>query len=137
VERDFFPSQLRRTYLEHFVLSELSRDAIRKENLSDTAIKAKNLEVDKIPLTGWRSRKFSSDYSKLRFWLRVINFRWQRLNEMHPSGSPAFEWGKEIVLQEHANAFFGGIISYTPLPPSAQPRPPARPARPVTSPRKP
>ena len=31
VERDFFPSQLRRTYLEHFVLSKLARDAIKRE----------------------------------------------------------------------------------------------------------
>jgi len=140
VERDFFPGLLRRTYLEHFVLSELIRAAIDKQKLSDDQIKAKDLLVEGIrtPFTGWRSRKFpSDDYSKFRFWLRVIDSRWRKLSKMHPSQSPAFEWVKEIVLQEHANAFFGGIISYTSLPPSLRPKPPVRTVRPTPAPKKP
>jgi len=135
VERDFFPVS-RRTYLEHFMLSELAREAIKREGLSDTERKAKNLEVAAIPIKGWRARKFSSDYAKLRFWLRVIHFRWERLDAIHGSNPAAFDRGREIVLQEHVNAFFGGLLSYTPRPtrtraPTAQPRPTSpRPASP-------
>ena len=85
VERDFFPSQLRRTYLEHFVLSKLARDAIKRERSSDQARKAKDAEVAALPFKAWRSRKFSSDYAKLRFWQRVIHFRWERLRAIHGS----------------------------------------------------
>ncbi len=116
VERDFFPTPLRRTYLEHFVFSELIREAINREGLSQLEIKAKNREIERIPLKGWRSRIFSSDYSKFRFWLRVIDFRWGRLMQLHRPGTPEFERGKEIVLQENSNAFFGGLIRYTPRP---------------------
>jgi hypothetical protein len=131
VQRDFFPGQVRRTYLEYFVLRELIREAIDKQQLSDAQIQAKDRQVQSIPLQGWRSRTFPSDeYSKLRFWLRVIDSRWQTLRKMHPPQSPAFEWGREIVLQEHANAFFGGVtggkIGYTALPAALQPRPPVR-----------
>jgi hypothetical protein len=116
VERDFFPTPLRRTYLEHFVFSELIREAINRERLSQSQIEAKNREIEGMPLKGWRSRSFSSDYSKLRFWLRVIDFRWRRLMQLHRPGTPEFERGKEIVLQENANAFFGGLVRYTPRP---------------------
>lgn len=116
VERDFFPSQLRRTYLEHFVLSKLARDAIKRERLSDQARKAKDAEVAALPFKAWRSRKFSSDYAKLRFWQRVIHFRWERLRAIHGSNFAAFQRGKEILVHEHANAFFGGLLRYTPRP---------------------
>lgn len=112
VQRDFFPSKLRRTYLEHFLLSALIGEAISRERLTAEAIAKKNEEADRLPLKGWRDRKFSSDYSKIRFWLRVIDFRWQQARKLHTPGSPEFERLKEQVLQEHANAFFGGVISY-------------------------
>lgn len=121
VERDFFPSALRRTYLEQFVLSELMREAVKLEKLTNNQIAAQNQQVDALPMNGWRSRRFSSNYSKLRFWSRVIDFRWQQLMKQQQTGTPAFERVKEQVLQENANAFFGGIISYTPRP--APPRP--------------
>ena len=116
VERDFFPTPLRRTYLEQFVLGELMREAINREGLTDSQVKAKNREVESIPLKGWRSRAFSSDYSKFRFWLRVIDFRWRRLMELRRPGTPEFERLKETILQENANAFFGGLVGYTPRP---------------------
>jgi hypothetical protein len=129
VERNFFPTPLRRTYLEHFVFSELIRKAINREGLSEFQIKAKNREIEGIPLKGWRSRTFSSDYSKFRFWLRVIDFRWRRLMQLHRPGTPEFERGKEIVLQENASAFFGGLIRYTPRPAMLRPKRAIQPPR--------
>src|SRR5262249_2283086 len=116
VERDFFPTPQRRTNLEHFVLMELIRAAINREGLSDTQMKAKDKEVQDMDLKGWRARTFTSDYSRFRFWLRVIDFRWRRLEQLHRPGTRAFERVKEIVLQENANAFFGGLVRYTPRP---------------------
>ena len=88
VERDFFPSPLRRTYLELFVLNELMRQAIQREKLTDRdQLRAKNEEVSRIPLRGWRSRKFMSEYSKIRFWMRVIDFRWQRAMQLRQPGT--------------------------------------------------
>ena len=131
VERDFFPARSRRTYLEHFVLSELAHEAIKRERLSDEARKAKNVEVAALPIKGFRSRKFASDYAKFRFALRVIDFRWERLRTIHGSDPKAFQRGKETVLQENANAFFGGLIGYTPRPAPARASPPQpRPANP-------
>lgn len=116
VERDFYPSALRRTYLEHFFLLGLAQEAIHRERLTAQDIDKQNKEVDRIPIMGWRDRKFSSEYSKLQFWLRVIDFRWQQASKLKREGTPEFEKLKEQVLHEHANAFFGGVISYTALP---------------------
>lgn len=116
VERDFFPLALRRTYLEHFVLSELAQAAVKKERLDATAIQKKDQEVSQLPLTGWRARRFASDYAKVRFWMRVIHFRWQRVHALRGPGTPEFEQLKETVLQEHANAFFSGLAKYTSRP---------------------
>jgi hypothetical protein len=113
VERDFFPSPLRRTYLEHFVLIELLRQAIERENLTDHELEAKNKEISRIPIRGWRTRKFPSDYSKIRFWMRVIDFRWRRAMQLHRPGTVEFARLKEQILQEHANAFFSKLIGYT------------------------
>lgn len=116
IERDFFPTALRRTYLEHFVLLGLSQEAISRERLTPADIDKKNKEVDRIPIAGWRHAKFSSDYSKVHFSLRVIDFRWQQTSKLKTPGTPDFERLKEQVLHENANAFFGGVISYTALP---------------------
>jgi hypothetical protein len=114
VERDFFPSSLRRTYLEHFVLSELMRNAMEREKLTDLReLESKDEEISRIPIHGWRTRKFTSDYSKIRFWMRVIDFRWRRLMALRKPGNIEFAQLKEQILQEHANAFFGGLIGYT------------------------
>lgn len=115
VERDPFPSNLHRTYLEHFVLMALLAEAGPREKLDATAIDKKNKEADRIPVTGWRDRKFASDYSKLLYWLRVIDFRWRKLEELRKPGTAAFDQAKEQVLHEHANAFFGGIVHYDPV----------------------
>ena len=56
---------------------------------------------------------FSSDYSKVRFWMRVIDFRWQRAMQLRRPGTVEFARLKEQILQEHANAFFGKLIGYT------------------------
>jgi len=116
VERDFYPAQLRMTYLEHFVLGERMRDAVQSEGLDAEGVKAKISEAAGAPLKGWRSRKLSSEYARLRFALRVIDLRWRRLKELHGSNAAAFARTKEQVLQEHANAFFGGAFAYTPRP---------------------
>jgi len=115
VERDPFPSKLQRTYLEHFVLMGLLGEAILREKLTPTDIQKKNEEADRIPLTGWRDRKFASDYSKIRFWLRVVDFRWRRLQQLRLPTATAFAQASETVLREHANAFFGGLVQYTPV----------------------
>jgi hypothetical protein len=112
VQRDFFPSKLRRTYLEHFLLGELMFEAIRREKLDPIDIQKRDSEVEKLPLAGWRARKFSSDYSRLRFALRVIDFRWRQAEKLQKPNTPGFERLKEQVLIEHANAFFGGLIAY-------------------------
>jgi hypothetical protein len=114
VERDFFPSKLRRTYLEHFMLIGLLGEAITLEKLTPFDIDKKNKEADRISLTGWRDRKFASEYSKLSFWLRVIDFRWRRLHELRQPNTTAFAQNRETILQENANAFFGGRVQYTP-----------------------
>jgi len=116
VERDFFPTPLRRTNLEHFVLMELISGTISREGLSDSQMKEKDREVQGMDLKGWRARTFTSDYSRFRFWLRVIDFRWRRLEQLHRPGTRAFERAKEIVLQENANAFFSGLVRYSPRP---------------------
>jgi hypothetical protein len=106
------------------VLSELAHEAIKRERLSDEARKAKNVEVASLPIKGFRSRKFASDYAKFRFALRIIDVRWERLRTIHRSDPNAFQRGKETVLQENANAFFGGSITYTPRPAGAWASPP-------------
>jgi hypothetical protein len=113
VERDFFPLALRRTYLEHCVLVDLAQTAIKKEGLDSAAIRAKDQEVGRLPLQGWRARKFTSDYAKVRFAMRVIDFRWARVHVLRRPGTLEFERLKEQVLQENANAFFGGLAMYT------------------------
>ena len=116
VERDFFPTALRRTYLEHFVLLGLSQEAISRERLTPEDIDRKNKEVERMPISNFRDAKFSSDYSKAQFSLRVIDFRWQKASKLKTPGTPDFDRLKEQILQEHANAFFGGVVSYTALP---------------------
>ena len=137
VERAFFPTPLRRTYLEHFVLTELTREAIRREKLDHSQIAAKNQQVATLPMNAWRSRSFSSDYSKLRFWALVIDFRWRQLMKQRQPGTPGFEWTKEQVLQENANAFFGGIISYSARPALTPPGRAVQPTRQGSAPRVP
>jgi hypothetical protein len=50
VERDFFPSGRRRTYLEQFVLGELIKRAIQDEKLDKVAIALKDKEIDSFPI---------------------------------------------------------------------------------------
>jgi hypothetical protein len=91
-------------------------EAISRENLAEEDINKKDKEVESIPIDGWRSRNFSSNYSKLRYSLRVIDLRWQKAVKMYTPGTVEFEKLKEQILHEHANAFFAGVITYTPLP---------------------
>lgn len=149
VERDLFPSELRRTYLEQFVMMERISEAIQREKLSQQEMDRRNKAINRIPLGGgmdhylntskpifynrwWvgpyfisqpsynpqmRSpRPITSEYSKLRFWLRVIDGRWRRFLNQNSPQSQNFEAAKERILQEHARAFFGGVIGYTPRP---------------------
>jgi len=128
VERSFPERAVCQTYLEGFVLEELTKDTIRQEKLSKEDIIEKDKEVDsKIPLVlkslddflrkpslVTSELRLSSEYSKLRAFGHVITAHWKRLSDQHPSGVD-FR-AKELVLESHARAFFGGVISYTPVP---------------------
>jgi hypothetical protein len=128
VERNLFPGVPRKTYLESFVLSELLREAIVKENLGSSDIDKHRMAVENIPIKGWRDRQFKTNFAKFLFWQRVIDFRWKRFDELQRKGQKI---NREQVLQEHANAFFGGIIAYTHLPKPPAPKPVAQPPRKV------
>jgi|GEM_PF-3790210 len=129
VQRDMFPSELRRTYLEQFVLSELINKAIARESLSSSNIETHNAWVDRLPLNVQRAmqhpwlilyldekagiyKSFQSKYDELRYIQRIIDRRWEDLGK-NPQADPEI---KEKILQEHAGAFFGGLYSYAPKP---------------------
>jgi len=153
VQRDFFPGDLRRTYLEHFVLNERMVDAIRRERLSASDVARINVEVDAIELhhrpldknltdplpifydpgptrekgaagsSGTRTisrtalfRTVDSDYGKFRFWLRVIDARWKKLLNGLASPPASTDAAREKMAQEHARAFFGGLMAYEAIP---------------------
>jgi hypothetical protein len=129
VQRDMFPSELKRTYLEQFVLSELISKAIAKESLSSGNIQTHNELVDRLPLNvegamqhPWLIlyldkkagiyKSFQSKYDELRYIQRIIDSRWEDFGK----NSLADPDIKEKILQEHAHAFFEGIFSYAPKP---------------------
>lgn len=63
-------------------------------------------------------KTIATDYGKFRFWLRVIDARWKAL-EARLGGMPApGAAAREAVGQEHANAFFDGIVRYDAIPPT-------------------
>jgi hypothetical protein len=131
VERDTFPSKLKRTYLEASVLDHLiskpaadARDQLTKGDI-DKAVDAITLTKSKgknnvrfYSITVNRKRvpdRFSqSEYAKLRLDLRIMDARW-RLFEKRRKRRPK-RIQKEPRLQFHAKKFFRGLVSYTPLP---------------------
>ncbi|HKR00639.1 MAG TPA: hypothetical protein VJT09_08195 [Pyrinomonadaceae bacterium] len=132
IERDFFPTEPKRTYLEHFVLSELRNEAIRTDQLDsrDTDVIAQL--VNNIPLDAKRADEFlrtgkflaseekildtykTKEYPKHQFALFVIGARWNSFSAQHSTSDPDFEKAREKLLQEHARAFFRNVITYTP-----------------------
>jgi hypothetical protein len=141
VERDFFPSDPRRTYLENFVLSELINRAIQDEKLDKVAINAKDHEIaslsipemmatflgrlalqyyvkypNKIVFYEPKRKTFvpiKPEYSRLRFLQRVMDARWRLFLAQNSPRDPNFDAAKERVLQEHARAFFRGVVTYS------------------------
>ncbi|RZU76727.1 D-alanyl-D-alanine carboxypeptidase-like protein [Micromonospora kangleipakensis] len=142
VERDFFPGEQRRTYLEHFVLAELLNSG--RQQLSQSQIAAYQELVPKIslgapPFKGFltampqftdprrgRTALFRLMYPNILLALRVVDARWRSVSNLDPQDD-ADDATLENVRLEHAKAFFAGLASYTRRPPkapgSAQPRP--------------
>ncbi len=139
VERDFFPGTRRRTYLEHFVFSDLIREQVTFQKLDEPAIKALNRQVDGLklgkPLQVFLNTEFPADhtvdseskivpgavgpYFELRLVLRVISARWKEFLEFEFSEEAREKEAREKVLQDHARAFFPKKpeeIRYTPRP---------------------
>jgi D-alanyl-D-alanine carboxypeptidase len=122
VERDTFPGEQRRTYLEHFVLGELLA-AARREVTDEQAKQYANI-VGRISLgsppftpllslqptfvhrTRGRIPLFRLRYPNVLLALRVIAARWQ-------AAAGADETVLERMRQEHAAAFFDGLVRYT------------------------
>ena len=130
VQRDMFPSALKRTYLEQFVFDELIREAITSEGLSQTDIERHNARVDALTV-GDADRvvqspgfilyfdpainlynTFNSQYDELRYIQRVIDARWKN----HEQNNAGDLDSKETILQQHAQAFFRGKATYLPRP---------------------
>jgi hypothetical protein len=131
VERDFFPGQQKRTYLEHFVLSErlqaawapLSGDEV---DADDKLVARIDLGKHKLahyvtanptyvdPDTG-KETSFKSRYACVRFMMRVIDARWRAIRDLD-SRDLYHDAGLEKCRQQHADAFFKGLASYTPVP---------------------
>ena len=131
VQRDFFPGQLRRTYLEHFVLNE--RLFTARTRHPDTDIKkydefVAQIELSKRSLDSYledsprfvnpRNGKisvFQQEYPNLRLALRVIDARWRSVKDIAQRDlyrDPVLEKMREA----HAKAFFNGLAIYSWLP---------------------
>jgi hypothetical protein len=130
VQRDFIQANMRKTYLENFVLGERISKAAYKEGLSADERSRRDAKINALPLAQFGSismqypalityyvketkmyRVFDSDYEELRFIERIIDSRWR---EYEKSGGDLDV--KERLLQAHALAFFDGIIAYDPRP---------------------
>ena len=105
VERDFFPTRLKRTYLEHFVIETLRQRAISDEGLSFDEVRKINIKVEKDPLKAL-ARPPVSGYERLTVILRAIDVSWRSFLKQHSDDDADFEEAKERVLQHHARAFF-------------------------------
>ncbi|MGB9180969.1 MAG: DUF4157 domain-containing protein [Pyrinomonadaceae bacterium] len=135
IERDFFPSKLRRTYLEQFATSKLIEQYASQEGLTQDEMKKRNKEVDDLPLGDASVDRYLTDpfplyydkatgifriveagYRRIRFWQRVMDKRWEKFQKSNSPGDADYETEKEKVIQAHATAFFEGIITYTPRP---------------------
>lgn len=130
VERDFFPGEQRRTYLEQFVLGELLADAAKQ--LTDAQRKEYAQLVGKVSLgraphapflsmsvhvvhpKHGRIPLFRLAYPNVLLAMRVIDARWRTISDLDslPWNDPTVE----SMRQEHANAFFGGLVTYTAVP---------------------
>jgi hypothetical protein len=128
VERSRISGEPRSTYLEKFFFDIRIREA--RQLITD--VEAARLEriVRGIPLNPANVDQFvdrhamilffnpdigiydivTAPYGKWLFWRRVIDERW-RVFDQRPNITDA---EREIVLQEHAAAFFDGGIGYTP-----------------------
>ena len=131
VERDFFPGEQRRTYLENFVLGELRASA--RTELTDEQAKQYEGIVNKIsvetpPYTSFltltpqfvhprrgRMPIFSLRYPNILLALRVIDARWQSIKDLNQR-DVLHDTSVENMRQEHAKAFFDNLVNYTKRP---------------------
>lgn len=117
IQRDFFPGQQpRRTYLEHFVLSERALAAIQREKLTAADVERIDGEVDGLRLHFTSLRSIKTDYGRFRFMLRGIDARWRWLAQRRKRKLRNTDPEKEKLLQEFAKHFFGGLAKYDPIP---------------------
>jgi hypothetical protein len=131
VERDFFPGQQKRNYLEHFVLSERLQAAwaplsAEEIDADDKLVASIDLGKHKLahyvtanptfvdPHTG-KETSFKSRYACVRFMMRVIDARWRAIRDLD-SRDLDHDAGLEKCRQQHADAFFEGLATYTPVP---------------------
>jgi hypothetical protein len=116
VQRDFFPGPLRRTYLEHFVLTELAVEAIQREKLTAADVARIDGEVDALKIDFPSLRSIKTFYGVNRFHLRGIDLRWRALVQRRGGEPRNGDLEKEKFLQEFAANFFVGLVKYDPVP---------------------
>jgi hypothetical protein len=64
-------------------------------------------------------KTIATDYGKFRFWRRVMSARWQALETRLGRMPAQNDAAREKVAQDHASAFFGGLVRYDAIPPAA------------------
>jgi hypothetical protein len=131
VERDFFPGEQKRTYLEHFVLSDLHSSA-RTELTSEQAGQyekiVKKISIGSPPYTSFltltpqfahprkgRMPIFRLRYPNILLALRVIDARWRSVKDIEQR-DVLQDTTLENMRQEHAKAFFNNLATYTKRP---------------------
>jgi hypothetical protein len=136
-ERDWFPSQQKRSYLEHFVLGAdweaaagpLS-DTERQKTLTDVAAIPLNFSAKAQPPTmpvailkgtatvGSFAKQFpvlNSAAGQAAFVLRLVDASWRQLIAKVGEGSPTWTGGAhQLRLERHARHLFRIPVSYTP-----------------------
>jgi hypothetical protein len=128
IERSFVSGTPRRTYLEMFFFNHKLQEA-RRQITDEEASRIERI-VNDIALTAATANRYlnkdslilyynndlgiftelTSEYGKWLFWQRVIDLRWEafmRSGIQSPSD-------KEVILQEHAHAYFDSGVAYRP-----------------------
>jgi hypothetical protein len=107
IQRDFFPGELKRTYLEHFVFSELALEAIQRERLTANDINRINKEVDALKIEFRSSQSIKSAYGQWRYLLRGIDLNWRGLTNRLGGEPRNTNPEKEKLLKMTALHFLG------------------------------
>ncbi|MDX2033442.1 MAG: hypothetical protein SF339_22390 [Blastocatellia bacterium] len=117
IQRDFFPSELKQTYLEYFAVSELALAAIQREKLTADDVSRINAEVKALKLHVSSVRALKTDYARVLWKSRNIDARWRAL-EQHLNRKPRdTDPDKEKLLQHNAHWSFRQLgVKYDPIP---------------------